>query len=500
MTVDAESAGSCDMAYDGITGRRDMHRLHDGGRGCSVSMPDHAQSSMEEVRAECTEAEPAQHTLESAIGPNQEELSKPNIPESTPSLATSAGQVHLSSAYGLPAVVDERAASIFRPSKVPRRLIETTLPPLLGSLPGGVGRDLQSRVVPPVMPVSVSTPVPEISRRPSDSTPRNEEPVSHWQVPVMAEDSDGEGMENESSPTKTEQCRNVERWAQEAAEATPPLRIEPHNDNQEAALRRDEDRLVIGGDVRSTPEQTEHRLPSPPPVVSSLASSSVMQIETDAPEEGIEEQTRHLPGHFAACEGLEVNLPSPQATRTHGNGNFYPVSSVQDLPQESSPTADGQTLTPAWSAEQNRTPHLDIEALQTLQSIHDTMQALQHSHESSQLDGSFKEAVMASKDQTNEILAKTDALLGMISDLEQRLSERWSVGGPSTGATGQEGRPPLQGSADAAVCLDSQTPQSQDVASSSRQLGLMETSDGVDNEPTLRQQVRVLTIQSPASP
>jgi hypothetical protein len=500
MTVDAESIGSCDTAYDGIVGRRDMHRPQRNGDGTTAAPPDHIRSSMEEVRAELKEVEPAPHIREFALDPTEEESSKSNIPESTPCLATSAAGAHLLSAQNLPPVMDERAASIFRPSKMPRRVVKTTLPPMLGSPPGSDARDLASRASTPVMPVPVPAPVPAIRRRPSDPTPRVEEPVSHWQVPVMAEDSDGEGMENESSPTKTEQCRNVERWAQEAAEATPPLRIEPHNDNQEAALRRDEDRLVIGGDVRSTPQQTEHRLPSPPPVVSSLASSAVTQIENDAPEEGIEEQLRQLPGHFAAYEGLEVNVPSSQATQTHGSGNFYSVSSVQDLPQELPPTGVGETLTPEWSAEQNRTPHLDIEALQTLQSIHDTMQAIQHSHESSQLDGSFKEAVMASKDRTNEILAKTDALLGMVSDLEQRLSERLPVGGLATRATGQEGRPPLQGSADAAVGLDSQTPQPQDVAFSSRQLGLMETSDSVDNKPTLRQQVRVSTIRSLAVP
>lgn len=492
------------MAHDGIARPEGVDTRPDTA-GCSrVAVSDQARLSMEEPQAALAGVEPALDSRELSNNPVQEEPSRSSMPGATSFPAGLAGQVlPLSSAESFPSVMDEQQLSVFKSRRAHRRIVQPTLPPLLGPQPESAARDVPPTGVPPVMAVPVPSPVSIIRPEPPSSTGerdlfnRDEAPGAKWQVPVMAADESEVGkMDDDSSPTKTEQCRNVARWIQEAADAKPPSPNGPRNHNQEAALQRDEDRLNIAFDADMTPPQAERQLPSIPqhsPAPSQTDAYGAAEAENDSPKQEMEDRPRYPPGHFATDERAEE---IPRTLQTPDIDACHSLNSEEYLQGEFPLTPDGNVITqerPVW---QDQTQHLDVEASQTLRSFHDIVQALQHFHGSSQLDDTFKEAVMASRDQTDAILEKTSILLNIVSALQQQLLSQSSERGSARGATGDVGLPsPGQRTEDPSMSAEPPALQAHNATESSQSLQLepMHNSRDVGSEATAveQQQVRL---------
>lgn len=435
------------MAYDGVMRPEEECPREDMLYGINAAMADQRQQYMEEVPEQHEVFAPEHLASDFAMVPGQEEANGATSPKGIPSPVVPTKQALLrpSTQNGQP-VEDERDLSVWKSRKMPRPIPQLTRPALLGPQPGDAMQPMQrvpSKVVPPVLPVSVPTPVSIIRPRAPEFTaplnlpPRDDALSPAGQITAMLDGGDSGERSNDPSPTKTERFRKVKRWAQEAATARPPLVNEAQNDSQEAALRRDEDRLDIAAESLSTPPQFERQLPSIPHMASPYAHDTTQPKNKPPPAEDIEEQTHNLPGGLATFEGPEEVLLTPRIDHNDDCRSAVPA----ELPmEERNPTSEGKAPTPE-RMELDRAPVLPTEPLQQLQSIHDTVQALHLSHESSQRNGTFKEAVMANTDESKEILAKTNVLLGMISAIHERLAGSSTTGGTSPVAVGDVSKP-----------------------------------------------------------
>jgi hypothetical protein len=412
------------MAYDGIIRPKEKYHRADMLYGINAVMADQRSQYVEEVPDQHEENRPEHLASDFAIIPEQGEAHESISPKVIPSPVAQINQALLPSlTQKNQPLEDERGLSVFKSRKMPRSIPQLTRPALLGPQPGGAVQSSPSSVVPPVVPVSVPTPVSMI--RPGapefpaslNLPPRDDVLKPGGQITAIVDGGDIGERSNDPSPTKTERLRKVARWAREAATAPPPLINEAQNDSQEAALRRDGDRLDIAAESPSTPPQFGRQLPSTPHAASQYAQTLHRGLATFEDPDGV------LPTH---------RIPDNDDCRS---------SVPADHPmEERNPTADEKELTPQ-RIQQDREPVLPTEALQQLQSIHGTVQALHRSHESSQLDGTYEEAVMANTDESKEILAKTNVLLEMISAIHERLAERSTIGGISPVATGNDAEP-----------------------------------------------------------
>lgn len=492
----AEAVGSSQTISGETREPGEGYRQADLHCGITVDLADPPPA--EEVLSHYLEAAPRKQADDLTIPFGKEEPQGSNTMENVPALP-SVRPLMPPAQNGRP-VTDERVLSVFKSRKMPRTTPHLTMPALLAAEALGVTHDATSKVVPPVMPVCVPTPVSIIRpRSPEATAPLNLLPREALPPTAQAEavfDSDDFAERRiDPSPTKTERFRKVASWAQEAAIAPPPMANEPQNDNREAALRRDEDRLDLVPESFSPPISIERHLPCIPQKAlraSRIDARDIDQLENEALlEDTLKEEARQLPGGLAMFPDLAIDPPSPR--------NQF---DEHDIPRLTGPLEHPveEPRATAHEMDEELEPHIgrnhvlpvQAEILQRLQGIHDTVQVLQRSAEIPQIDTTFKEAVMANKDQTHEILSKTNALLDMISDIQQTLagqSRALAISGDL--ATGED--MPRQGTEQETEGAEIQGPETRIAAMISsdepRQLELEGTSKVAENivaEETLK--------------
>lgn len=322
-------------------------------------------------------------------------------------------------------IVDERVLSVFS-RHAPRHL---KMPELLSTTSGA------KHVVPPVMPVGVPTPVscvrPKIVAE--EITPLNGVARSPQQPrPAVTEGSNhiAERL-NDTSPTKTERYRKVASWAKDAAIAPPPVEG-PQNDARDAALRRDEDRLA-GEDV----------LISPPTPASNLRPLPSVRRKLPEVPPGKSTVLENPPPSMAPVDFNEVeqSMPGgPLPKDTHSESHLFKDSTDQDdvilptLTVEVKPASESaaMAMTSAKEGHQQALPGFD-------QQHRSQVEQILESPSIAQPDLTAGGAAKTIQDKS-EILSKTNALLEMISSIQQKLEDLPSVNPKSREQDADEGR------------------------------------------------------------
>ncbi|KAJ9108850.1 hypothetical protein QFC21_000170 [Naganishia friedmannii] len=324
-------------------------------------------------------------------------------------------------------VQDERGLSVFRTRQAmmrqPGRL--TTPAPLSQVIPTGVDVLPWSKMVAPVMIASLQSPMTMANEEPRQEIHPLRQPRPVQQTAPTMENGIGQGV-LDTSPTKTERLRKVADWAQGAAIAPPPPANDPQNASQEAALYRDEDRL----DIRTGSPPTDLAF-SPIPHASRVLPS----IPTDSPwisdPRKVSDGTIHGPedrlleADMPVAEA-EANVSSPSVTEAILERSYVPEPlPAQTLMDPKTLLSPPKSLTPLSKPLSNEEVDARVamspDVVVRLNEIRAEIQSLQQSTDATQLDGTFKEALMQNKDQTGDILAKTDIVLGIMKAIEEKL-------------------------------------------------------------------------------
>lgn len=327
------------------------------------------------------------------------------------------------------AIINERGLSVFS-RHAPRHL---KMPELLSTTAGA------EHVVPPVMPVCVPTPVSCVRPRivPDGTAPLNIVARSSQQPQPAAAEGTNHIAErlNDPSPTKTERYRKVASWAKDAAVAPPPVEG-PQNDARDAALRRDEDRLA-GEDILVSP-------PTPAPILRPLPS-----VRRKLPEVPPSKITvlENPPASMAAVDFNEVEqsmpggpLPKDRHLESHLESHLFKSSTNQDdaiLPMPTvevapAPVSVALDMISAKDVHQQASPGFDQQHRSQVEPILETPSVAQ--------PGLTAGGAAKTNEDQSEILSKTNALLEMISSIQQKLDDLPSVNPKGCEQDAEEGR------------------------------------------------------------
>ncbi|KAJ9104794.1 hypothetical protein QFC19_003935 [Naganishia cerealis] len=334
-------------------------------------------------------------------------------------------------------VQHERGLSVFKNRQaMMRRPQHLTTPAPLKLKPKDGNAISSSKRVPPVIAVPLLSAVDDVvTETPMNAVEPLRFPLRSGQT-TQTEEFDKGQSRLDTSPTKTERLKNVADWAQGAAIAPPPPANEPQNHNQEAALYRDEDRL----DMRPcTPPLDGY---SPLATSAGRALPSLPVVDFGAAHSGLasDHTVPHSEYHMEAVEAqereLEEGTVSPFDPKPAGNGQtgIEASSPVATSPEQRcdprlldrsllnsdilcSNTESLISVPKDINAQQAISPDI----VQHFDEIRAAIQLLQQSTEASKVDDSLKAALMSNKDQTGDILAKTDVVLDIISAIKEKL-------------------------------------------------------------------------------
>ncbi|KAJ9125201.1 hypothetical protein QFC22_000155 [Naganishia vaughanmartiniae] len=358
------------------------------------------------------------------FGEGPQELLQPN--RATIGQGNSAENERAEFLKDVHSVQDERGLSVFRTRQAmmrqPGRL--TTPAPLSGVEPTCVDVLSSSKVTPPVTMAFLQSPMDMANQGP----PREMEPLRlprriQQTTPTLENGFGQEGRD--TSPTKTERLRTVADWAQGAAIAPPPPANDPRNASQEAALYRDEDRLDIriespAMDFASLPTAhvASRALPSTPAHIpwkshSRMVSDDAEHIfENRLPEADVPVTQAGFcrPSPADGVRDSEVKVLSPNDLALMESRDPRPLLV---LTKAVSPT-------PFPNEEVDAHVAMPLDVVSQLNEIRAGIQALQQATDATQVDGTFKEALMLNKDQTGEILAKTDIVLNTMTSIQEK--------------------------------------------------------------------------------